>query len=356
MINKTILLLVSVFFLILPDINLQQTSVSGKDLMFYTNSAGRIRKVKSDRQWDIKRNQILDAMQMVMGRLPGTEAKVPADMVILTEERVGDIRRLRITFASGQNDRIPAYLLIPGDLKNPVPGILCLHQTTDIGKGEPAGLGGNPDLHYALELAARGFVTLAPDYPGFGEYDCNPYEYGYVSATMKGIWNHMVAVDLLQSLPEVDPHRIGCIGHSLGGHNTLFLAAFDERIKVAVTSCGFTSFSKYYGGDLTGWSHEGYMPLIAEKYEENPEKMPFDFPEVLAAIAPRALFINAPVNDSNFEISGVFDCYNTAKPVYRFLSAEARIKMKNPVTHHTFPSEIRKEAYEFIELNLRPDG
>ena len=41
---------------------------------------------------------------------------------------------------------------------------------------------------------------------------------------MKGIWNHMRAVDLLQSLPEVDPNRIGCIGHSLGGHLALSFA------------------------------------------------------------------------------------------------------------------------------------
>jgi predicted dienelactone hydrolase len=47
---------------------------------------------------------------------------------------------------------------------------------------------------------------------------------------------------VLQSLPEVDPRRIGSIGHSLGGHNTLFVAAFDRRIKAMVTSCGFNSF------------------------------------------------------------------------------------------------------------------
>ena len=84
---------------------------------------------------------------------------------------------------------------------------------------------------------------------------------------MKGIWNHMRAVDLLQSLPEVDGTRIGCIGHSLGGHNSLFVAAFDPRLKVIVTSCGFNSFAKYRKGDLTGWSHKGYMPRIASEFQ-----------------------------------------------------------------------------------------
>src|SRR3954468_16186483 len=77
-------------------------------------------------------------------------------------------------------------------------------------------------------------------------------EHSYVSAAMKGIFNHQRAVDFLESTPEVDGKRIGAIGHSLGNHNTLFLGVFDERIRVIVTSCGFNSFEKYFGGDLAG--------------------------------------------------------------------------------------------------------
>jgi pimeloyl-ACP methyl ester carboxylesterase len=263
------------------------------------------------------------------------------------------VRLIKITFATELNDRVPAYLLKPVDLSGRVPGILCLHQTTTIGKGEPAGRGGNPNLHYALELAKRGYVTLTPDYPNFGEYSFDPYRNGYLSATMKGIRNHMAAVDLLQSLPEVDPDRIGCIGHSLGGHNTLFLAAFDKRVKAAVTSCGFTTFFKYYGGDLKGWSHKGYMPGIASVYECDPARMPFDFPGVLGAIAPRAIFINAPLKDSNFEISGVYDCVNAAKPVYNILKAPDKLIMLNPDSEHDFPPEVREAAYNFFDKELK---
>ena len=129
---------------------------------------------------------------------------------------------------------------------------------------------------------------------------------------MKAIYDNTRAIDLLQSLPEVDPNRIGCIGHSLGGHNTLFTAVFDERIKAAVTSCGFTSFHKYKGGDLTGWTSPRYMPLIKTKYKLSPDQVPFDFAEVIAAIAPRAVFVNAPLHDDNFDISGVHDVLNAA--------------------------------------------
>ena len=51
-------------------------------------------------------------------------------------------------------------------------------------------------------------------------------------------------------MPEVEGERSGCIGHSLGGHNSFYPAAFDERLDVVVTSCGFNSFRRYMGGDI----------------------------------------------------------------------------------------------------------
>ena len=331
-----------------------QPSAAVKDLLVFENSHGKTKSIRSARQWQKQRQKIIDGMQQVMGPLPDASKKVPLDLQIIEEVTIGKVRRLKITFAPEANDRVPAYLLIPADLSGKVPGILCLHQTTGIGKGEPAGLGGLSNLHYAIELAGRGYVTLAPDYPNFGDYKYDPYQNGYQSATMKGIWNHMAAVDLLQSLPEVDPDRIGCIGHSLGGHNSLFMAAFDKRIKAVVTSCGFNSFLKYYGGDLTGWSHKGYMPRIASVYDKDPAKMPFDFPGVLTAISPRAIFINAPLKDSNFEVSGVRDCVNAAQPVYDLLKAPTKLIMVNPDAEHDFPKEVREAAYKFFdkELNL----
>jgi dienelactone hydrolase len=329
-------------------------SVNDKNsLLLLKESNGNLMTIKSADDWYIRRNQILDSMEQVMGPLPDISKKVPLDFQVIEEVYIDGIKRLKISFAVEKHDRVAAYLLIPVDHKKPVPGILCLHQTIKIGKEEPAGLGGSPNLNYALELAKRGYVTLAPDYPNFGEYSYDPYSNGYLSATMKGIWNHMAAVDLLQSLPEVDPERIGCIGHSLGGHNSLFLAVFDTRIKAVVTSCGFTSFFKYYGGDLTGWSHKGYMPKIATKYEKNPSRMPFDFTEILGAIAPRALFINAPIRDSNFEISGVYDCVNAAKPVYALLKAGDKLIMTNPDAPHDFPTAAREAAYTFLDKELK---
>jgi dienelactone hydrolase len=162
----------------------------------------------------------------------------------------------------------------------------------------------------------------------------------------------MRAIDLLQSLPEVNPERIGCIGHSLGGHNGLFTAVFDERIKAVVTCCGFTSAHKYMGGDLHGWSGPRYMPRVATHYNFLPDKIPFDFHEVLAAIAPRAIFIVAPLHDDNFDVAGVRDVVKVAQPIYKLLGHADRLRVVYPDAAHDFPDAEREQAYKFLDRVL----
>lgn len=325
-----------------------------QNLLVYFDDSGNQHPVRTAAEWDIRRAQILRNMQLVMGPLP---APSPLALDVKIEEIVetSTFRRERISFQGAEGDRVPAYLFIPKSREGrKVPGILCLHETTAVGMEGPAGLGGKANLHYAMELAERGFVTLAPDYPNFGEYRFDCYAHGYASATMKGISNHQRAVDLLQSLPEVKTNQIGVIGHSLGGHNALFVAAFDPRLKAVVTSCGFTSFTKYMGGNLAGWSHNGYMPRIAARYHNNPGEMPFDFSEVLACLAPRAVFISAPTGDDNFEVSGVNDCIHAALPVYqKIFKLGGNLQIIHPSCGHDFPPEARQAAYKFLQEVLQ---
>jgi dienelactone hydrolase len=321
--------------------------------MQFMDEAGRLAPVRTAADWELRRRAILGGMQEAMGPLPDEKRKVELDIrVTETAELEGYTRKL-ISFAVEKDDRLSAYLLVPKGLAGRAPAVLCLHQTTRIGKGSPAGLGDRPTLHYAAELAKRGYVTLAPDYPYFGDYRTDPYARGYVSATMKGVWNHMRCVDLLLSLAEVDAGRIGCIGHSLGGHNTMFVAAFDVRVKAAVSSCGFTSFPKYYGGNLTGWSSEKYMPRIASAYGKDPKKMPFDFPEVVAAIAPRPFMAVAPLRDANFDVGGVRDCVAAARAVYELLGAKGNLVAVHPDAGHDFGDAERRGAYEFLDERLK---
>jgi dienelactone hydrolase len=324
------------------------------NLLVYLDGAGRAVPVKSADEWPRRRGHVLASMQLVMGPLPPLARRVPLDLKVEAEETLARVIRKKVTFAVEKDDRLTAYLLTPRGPKGKAPALLCLHQTTAIGKGEPAGVGGRDNLHYALELAERGYITLAPDYPNFGDYKLDVYARGYASATMKGVWNHMRAVDLLQGLPEVDGSRIGVIGHSLGGHNAAFVAAFDPRVRVVVSSCGFNSFSKYRKGRLADWSHKGYMPRIASEFGNDAAKVPFDFTEILGALAPRAVFVNAPLRDNDFEVEGVRDCVAAARPVYGLFEAAENLEVVYPDAGHDFPLDVRLRAYAFIDRHLRP--
>lgn len=233
-----------------------------------------------------------------MTHISGVIAPPPAidalDVKLDEAKDMGAYTLRHLTYAvDGPGDRVPALLLTPKNLKGKTAGIVALHQTTPEGKEEPAGVRGKVDLAYGKELAERGYVVIAPDYVSFGEYDPDFLAMGYVSGTAKGVRNHMAAVSIRQSLAEVDPERIGAIGHSLGGHNTLFLTLFDERVKAAATSCGFDSVETYYEGDLTGWVQDRYMPRVAWVYGKDAKRMPIHYTEILAAIAPRPVYQRA---------------------------------------------------------------
>ena len=323
-------------------------------LMIYLDDAGQEHPVKTPADWAIRRRHILAGMQQAMGPLPDLSRRAPLDPRETERIEQDGVVRVTLSFVAEGDDRVTAHLYLPDDLK---PGerraaMLALHPTGAQGKAIVAGLG-NASRGYGLELARRGYVVLAPDYPSFGElanYDFAADK--YVSGTMKGIVNHIRSVDFLQSRPEVDPERIGVIGHSLGGHNAMFVGVFDERLKVIVSSCGWTPFHDYYKGDIKGWTSDRYMPLLRDKYGLDPDRVPFDFYEVVAALAPRAFFSSSPVRDSNFEVAGVRRAEPIARAVYRLLGADDRLVVRYPECEHDFPPEIRQEAYEFVDRTL----
>jgi len=330
------------------------TQTDHQNVTHYLRPDGIGAKVRTAEDWQMRRRQIIAGMEEAMGPMPHPRSPVPLDIHIVEEHRENGVIRRKVKYHTDGTDQwVNAWLLLPKNRgKQRRPAVLCLHQTTTNGKDSPVGLSDRPTLHYAIELARRGYVTLSPDYPSFGEYNYDFDSDEYHSGSMKAIYDNTRAIDVLQSLSEVDGQRIGCIGHSLGGHNGLFTAVFDERIQAVVTSCGFTSFHKYMGGDLTGWSGPRYMPRIATRYELSADRMPFDFAELLASIAPRGVFVVAPLNDNNFDVTGVRDVVASARPIYKLLGKPDNLQVVYPNANHDFPNNEREEAYKFLDKLL----
>ena len=340
-------------------------SKEAADLLVYRDAAGQQQQVKSPRDWSHKRRQILQGLQAAMGPLPGRSPLPAADFRVVDSLQMPSYTRLNIRFEVTENEELSAYLYLPRQKgkKRKRAAMVVLHGTGEAGKQLVDGASPLTNRAIAKELAERGYVVIAPDYPSFGDQKGYDFQTDrYESGTMKGIVNHMRCVDLLQARPEVDPDRIGVAGHSLGGHNAMFLAAFDPRLKVIVSSCGWTMMDYYnigeaaikrYGGRLGPWAQDRYMPLLRTRFQLDAAQMPFDFHEVIAALAPRPFFSNSPVQDSNFDVAGVRQGIAAASQVYGLLKAPDKLQVRYPNAGHDFPQEVRAEAYRFLDKTLR---
>jgi dienelactone hydrolase len=323
--------------------------------MVYRDASGRERPVQRTRDWLERRKAIVSAMQQVMGPLPGPEKRCPLDLRIEEEVDAGSYVRRLLTYAAEPGGRVPAYLLVPKALLSSgrrAPAILCLHPTDNtIGHKVVVGLGGRPNRQYASELADRGYVAIAPSYPLLAKYQPDLKGLGYQSGTMKAIWDNMRALDLLETLPFVRKGAFGAIGHSLGGHNSVYTAVFDNRIQVIVSSCGLDSYLDYKDGNIKGWTSNRYMPKLLD-YERRLNEIPFDFHEMIGALAPRVCFISAPLKDDNFKWDSVDRIVAAASKVYQLYGKPQYLSVEHPDCAHDFPDDMRNRAYRLFDQHL----
>ena len=280
------------------------------------------------------------------------------------ETREGDLTIRKLSFLAEPDDRVYAYLVVPDGIELPAPTVMCIHGTTAdakeacLGRGErPGGSNG-----LAIDLAKKGFVTFAPDHfiagerlkPGQNPYDPRPFyeRHPNWSEMGKDLHDHRLCLDVLEGLPEVDAGRMGCIGHSLGGYGSVFLAAMDERIRAGVSSCGVTvwaadplkfNWSRFHAGEYV------HFPRLRE-YWRRGLPAPVDFHEIMALISPRAfLNISAVGNDSCFPIFEPFaELYTQVEGVYKLLGAEGKFGCHFHSSGHSFGDSARQLAYAWL--------
>jgi dienelactone hydrolase len=221
-------------------------------------------------------------------------------------------------------------------------------------------------LEYGPILAERGYVTLCPDAICFGEryqvggnFYCH---YGDAVRIYKGnagrsILSKMVddtmrTVDYLQTLPEVDGSRIGCIGHSHGGYGTLFEMAFDPRSKAGVVSCGFTTF-RWDPTPARWYRNTALIPRLGG-FEGHMQDTPIDFHHLFAAISPRPLFISAALQDKIFPHLGDTDWIRSdVKTVYARANKAENFELFTFDGGHGFVPEARDRAWAFFDKYLK---
>ena len=337
-----------------------------ENLLQFRDSSGRVAPVRTTADWQKRRAEILAGMQQVMGPLPGAGKRVALEVKIESETDCGTYVRREITYLAEPGSRVPAFLLVPKSViegKGTRPGVLAAMPTNNLEGNRPVvGLNGaetKPNRNYGEELAQRGFVVIVPPYPHLADYKPDLKGLGYASGTMKAIWDNIRALDVLAATPGVSRHGFGAIGHSLGGHNSIYTAVFDDRIVAIVSSCGFDSFLDYYAEKQNtvwqpgqGWTQERYMPALST-YAERLQEIPFDFHELIGALAPRAFLAISPKGDSNFKWESVDRVIAAARPVFQLHGVPDRIAVEHPDGAHDFPPEMRERAYQWLERYLK---
>jgi len=290
----------------------------------------------------------------LLGKTPSRTALQPT---ILEQTSLVGCSREKVSYCVEPGQRVSAYLFIPARA-GPQPAVLCIHQhhrEFHLGKSEPAGLSGNPEQFYALELAGRGYITLAPDAIGF-EGRQHPilrgFDYERFEATRrltegsclqtKMLWDLRRALDYLTTRAEVDRRRVGCLGHSLGGQETLFLTAIDRRIAVGVSSCGFSSYRAIFSAALLH-NLAAYVPGLL-RYG--------DLDRVLGLAAPRPFLVLAGSADPLFPLKGTRTTVQRARKAYG--KAGDRLRLEVFPGGHAFTAPTREAAYAWFDRWLTP--
>lgn len=320
-------------------------------------------QVSSTKEWNEKRLAIQEVLFDFLK--PRPDELQPLDVKILSEEDAGGYVRRKIEYSTLPGERVRAYLLIPHrQAEFPGPAILALHQTTSCGKDEVVGLCGSSSMAYGLDLVRKGYVVLAPDGITMGERADGPVG-GETSEVYKrhpqwsalGImtWEAIQAVNVLVSLPEVDPERIGCVGHSHGGYGALLLAAFDSRLKATVSSCGFVGLS--HDSNPMRWAKTFEFVALPELRPYIKKRtFPFDFHELLALIAPRPFMnicsTNDPVFPGSAESARLAD--SAVAEVYeRVYGSRSLLETVTHSSGHSFPPSVKQEAYRWLNKWLQ---
>ncbi len=299
--------------------------------------------------WEKRREQLRQVWQDFITPL---QCERPDNQFTVVEEGTAEgCRRQKVRYTCEPGLEVEGYLIFPPQLgaatgqNTRLPGVVVLHSTVDYTIRQPAGLEGPPEKHFGLKLAKRGFVTFSPKcflWEGEGNYASrveafqkrHPGSLGMA----KMLWDAQRGIDMLESLPAVDSARLGAVGHSLGAKEALYLAAFDPRVKVTVSSEGGI------GTRFSNWHASWYLGLGIQDGTFTREHH-----ELLALAAPRPFLL---IGGDSADGDRGWPFIEAALPVYELYGRPAALGQFNHRKGHAVPPEAERRIEEWFETYL----
>jgi hypothetical protein len=302
--------------------------------------------------WQRRRLEILESWHKVMGPWPSLIEK-PRLELLDASDRDG-FKQHRINVEIAKDRLVPGYLLIPPG-KGPFPAVFVpfYDPETSIGLGKP-------HRDFAYQLARRGFVTLSIGSPGGDarEPDITPLHCQPLSALAYFAGN---CANALTTLPEVDPNRIGIVGHSYGGKWAMFGACLNERFACGVwsdpgivfndTRPNVNYWDPWYLGATGGPPRPQGLPDATHPttgaYKTMRERR-MDLHELQALMAPRPFLVSGGAEDTPKQWLAL----NHLIALNQLLGFQHRVAMTNRPAHEPTP-ESNEVIYRFFEHFLR---
>lgn len=317
-----------------------------------------IQKIQSLKAWQERQAIVKEKLLKIVGPFP---SKTPLNASITGKIKRSDFLVEQVVFESIPGFYVTGALFLPKKRKGKAPAILFVSGHTELSFRY------EPYQQIIINLVKKGFVVFAIDPPGQGERsqyfdpqtEKSPYnsvaEHCYFgnqcflsgySPARYFIWDGIRAVDYLLSRKEVDPNRIGITGHSGGGTQTAYIAAFDDRILAAAPECFITDM-KYLIKSIG--------PQDAEQNITGFAKAGLNHGDFIEVRAPKPTLILSVTRDF-FSIQGARDTYAEAKNIYRAYGNSDYLQMSESDTIHGTPVKNREARYAFFQKFLENPG
>jgi len=306
-----------------------------------------IDEVRNREDWRHWRAGTLTALRTALGleRFPRKTPLKPRMVGVIDR---GDFLMEKVVFESRPDFLMTASLYRPKKVAGRVPAVLCVHGHTMKGKTSDS------VQARAVNYARAGWVALAVDATGHGErvHIGHRRTFAIVTTglTLEGIqvWDNIRAVDYLLTRPEVDPGRIGISGCSGGGNQTMYTAAIDERIAVAVPVCSVSTLrGQIFTNNGIGCQCECVPDLMRHGLENA---------VVCALIAPRPLLVLSGTKDAVFPVTYTREANRHLARFYEAIGYPDRYAFIERRLPHGYQRPFRQVAHAWFDrwLNRRP--
>jgi cephalosporin-C deacetylase-like acetyl esterase len=300
-------------------------------------------------EWGERKRQLRQHLEEVWGGFPAET--FPLDAQILGTLVRDGYRVEKVVFQTRLGVRMTANAYVP-DKPGKLPALLQVH-------GHWTGAKQDPVVQARCIGAAKlGFFVLAVDAFGAGERAVGKalgeYHGAFTGATLLPVglplsglqvYENARAVDYLKSRPEVDGARIGITGASGGGNQSMYAAAWDERLKAVVPVCSVGNYESYLGAACC------MCELVPGAIRFTDEWA------LLGMVAPRALMVvNATQDVPQFSVAKAKQSITLAEPVFALFHKPTSLKHAIFESKHDYNHAMREAMYGWMTLHLKEEG